>query len=141
MELVDEYNHPHHHHKHQGLDPLIRSVSRDIAALANVFQVVQLIFFLAVCSCKILQGFGFVAFFVSVDATSFCIRHLDQYACNPQFFAYELFVLWSMNNNNNNNNNNNGVHSFTLTFKDYLLINPPPCIKCICYLKYSVPYI
>jgi hypothetical protein len=25
-----------HHHKHQGLDPLIRSVSRVTAALANV---------------------------------------------------------------------------------------------------------
>ena len=27
----------HHHHKHQGLDPLIRSDSRVTAALANVF--------------------------------------------------------------------------------------------------------
>jgi len=26
-----------HHHKHQGLDPLIRSVSRVIVALSNVF--------------------------------------------------------------------------------------------------------
>jgi len=26
-----------HHHKHQGLDPLIPSVSRAIAALANIF--------------------------------------------------------------------------------------------------------
>ena len=27
----------HHHHKHQGLDPLIRSVSRVIVALSKVF--------------------------------------------------------------------------------------------------------
>ena len=27
----------HHHHEHQGLDPLIRSVSRVIVALSNVF--------------------------------------------------------------------------------------------------------
>jgi len=33
-----------------------------------------LIFFLAVCSCRILEGFGFVAFFVCVEAISFCIR-------------------------------------------------------------------
>ena len=26
-----------HHHKHQGLDPLIRSAARAVAALANVF--------------------------------------------------------------------------------------------------------
>jgi len=69
-----DHHHHHHHHKHQGLDPLIRSVSRVIAALANVFWVVQLIFFLAVCSCRILEGFGFVAFFVCAEATSFCIR-------------------------------------------------------------------
>jgi len=49
--------------KHHISDPLIRSVSRVIAALANVFKVVQLIFFLAVCICRILEGFGFVAFF------------------------------------------------------------------------------
>ena len=67
------YNH-HHHHKHQELDPLIRSDSKVTAALANVFLVVQLIFFLAICSCIILVGFGFVAFFVSVEAVSFCIR-------------------------------------------------------------------
>ena len=64
----------HHHHKHQGMNPLIRSVSRVIDALSNVFQVVQLIFFLAVWSCRILQEFGFVAFFVCVEAISFCIR-------------------------------------------------------------------
>jgi len=27
----------HHHHKHQGVDPLIRSVSKVTAVLANVF--------------------------------------------------------------------------------------------------------
>jgi hypothetical protein len=36
----------HHHHKHQGLDSLIRSVSRVTAALANVSLVLQLFSFL-----------------------------------------------------------------------------------------------
>ena len=43
FELIDEergrqfvtFFHHHHHHHHQGLDPLIRSVSRVTAALAN----------------------------------------------------------------------------------------------------------
>jgi hypothetical protein len=40
----------YHHHKHQGLDPLIRSVTRVTTALANVFSVFQLFSFL-VTSC------------------------------------------------------------------------------------------
>ena len=40
----------HHHHKHQGLDPLIRSVSTVTAARANVSSVFQLFSFLVVCS-------------------------------------------------------------------------------------------
>jgi hypothetical protein len=52
------------HHHHKGLDTLIRSVSR----------VTAVIFFLVVCSCMILEGFGFVAFCVCVKASSVCIR-------------------------------------------------------------------
>ena len=63
-----------HHHKHQGLDPLIRSVSRVTAARANVSSVFQLFSFLVVCSGMISKGFGFVAFFASVKGSSVCIR-------------------------------------------------------------------
>jgi len=62
-----------HHHKHQGLDPLIRSVSIVTAARANASSVLQL-FFLVVCSGMISKGFGFVAFFASVKASSVCIH-------------------------------------------------------------------
>jgi hypothetical protein len=44
------------------------------AALDSVSSVVQFIFFLVACSCMILEGFYFVAFFVCVKAISFCIR-------------------------------------------------------------------
>jgi len=64
----------HHLHKHQGLDPLIRSVSRVTTALANVSLVLQLFSFLVVCSDMISKGFGLVAFFASVKASSVCIR-------------------------------------------------------------------
>ena len=64
------YDHHHHHHKHQALDPLIRSVSTITAARANASSVFQLFPFLAVCSGLISQGFGFVAFFASVKASS-----------------------------------------------------------------------
>jgi len=40
----------HHHYKHQGLDPSIRSVSRVTAANANASSVFQLFSFLEVCS-------------------------------------------------------------------------------------------
>jgi len=62
-----------YNHKHQGLDPLIRSVSRVTAARANASSVFQLFSFLVVCSCMISKGFGFVAFFASVKASSVCI--------------------------------------------------------------------
>jgi hypothetical protein len=58
----------HHHHKHQGLDHLARSVSRVTAALASVSSVSQLFSFLVDCSGTILKGFGIVAFFAGVRA-------------------------------------------------------------------------
>jgi hypothetical protein len=59
----------HHHHKHQGLDRLIRSVSRVTTAPVNVSSIFQLFSFLVVCSGMILKGFGFLgAFFGSVEA-------------------------------------------------------------------------
>jgi hypothetical protein len=62
------YRHHHHHYrKHQGLDPLIRSVSRVTTALANVSSVSQLFSFLVVCSDMISKGFGLVAFFATVN--------------------------------------------------------------------------
>jgi hypothetical protein len=64
----------HHHHKHQGLDPLIRSVSRVTTFLANVSSVFQLFFFLVFRSDMISKGFGLVAFFASVKTSSACIR-------------------------------------------------------------------
>ena len=69
----------HHHHKHQGLDPLNRSVSKVTTALSNVSSVFQLFSFL-VCSGMISEGFGFVAFFASVKASSVCI-HLSCLVC------------------------------------------------------------
>jgi hypothetical protein len=60
----------HHHLKRQGLDPLICSVSRVTTALANISLVFQLFSFLVVCSDMISQGFGLVAFFASVKASS-----------------------------------------------------------------------
>ena len=70
----------HHHHKRQGLDPLIRSVSRVTVARANASSVFQLFSFLVVCSGMISKGFGFVAFFASVKAGSVCI-HLSCLVC------------------------------------------------------------
>ena len=64
----------YHHHKHQGLDPLIHSISRVTAALANVSTVFQLFSFPLVCSGMISKGFGFVAFFASVETSSVRIR-------------------------------------------------------------------
>ena len=65
---------------HQGLDPLISSVSRVTAARANVSSVFQLFSFLVVCSGMISKGFGCVAFFASVKASSVCI-HLSCLVC------------------------------------------------------------
>ena len=75
-------HHHHHHHNHQGLDPLICSVSRVTTVLANVSLVFQLFFFLVVCSDMISKGFGLVAFFASVKASSVCI-HLSCPVCIP----------------------------------------------------------
>jgi len=68
-----------HHHQHQGLDPLICSVSRVTAAL-TVSLVFQLFSFLVVCSDMISKGFGLVASFASVTASSICI-HLSCLVC------------------------------------------------------------
>ena len=69
-----------HHQKHQRLDPLIRSVSRVTAACASASSVFQLFSFPLVCSGMISKGFGFVAFFASVKASSVCI-HLSSLVC------------------------------------------------------------
>ena len=71
---------PYHHHKHQGLGHLARSVSRVTAALANVSSVSRLFPFLVDCSGMILKGFGCVAFFAGIKASSFCI-HLSCLVC------------------------------------------------------------
>jgi len=77
---VASLNKDHHHHKHQGLDPLIRSVSTVTTALSNVSSVFQLFSFLVVCSGMISKGLDFVAFFASVEASSVCI-HLSCLVC------------------------------------------------------------
>ena len=77
---LHHHHHHHHYHKHQGLDPLIHSVSRVTAAHANVSSVFQLYSVLVVCSGIISKGFGFVAFFASVKASSVCI-HLSCLVC------------------------------------------------------------
>jgi len=63
-----------HHHKHQGLDPLIRSVSKVTTALSNVSSVYKLFSFFVVSSGMITEGFGFVELFASVETSSVCIR-------------------------------------------------------------------
>jgi hypothetical protein len=73
-------NNNNNNNKHQGLDPLLRSVSRVTAPLANVSSVFQLFFFLVVCSGMISRGFGFVAFFASAKTSSVCI-HLSCPVC------------------------------------------------------------
>jgi len=70
----------HHLHKYQGLESLIHSVSTVTAARANASSVFHLFSFLVVCSGMILKGFGFVAFFASVKASSVCI-HLSCLVC------------------------------------------------------------
>jgi len=64
--LFCKFHHHHHQHKHQGLDPLIRTVSRVTAARANASSIFQLFSFLVVYSGMISKGFGFVAFFANV---------------------------------------------------------------------------
>jgi len=70
----------HYDKKNQGLELLIRSVSRVTTALANVSSVFQLFFFLVVCSDMISKGFSVVAFFASVKTSSICI-HLSCPVC------------------------------------------------------------
>ena len=62
----------HHRHIHQGLDPLIRSISKITTALSNVSSVFQLFSYLVVCSNMISKKFGFVEFFASVETSSVC---------------------------------------------------------------------
>jgi hypothetical protein len=66
--------HHHHHHKHPGLGHLARSVSRVKVALSIVSLVSKLFSFLVGSKGMILKGFGFVAFFAGVKASSFRIR-------------------------------------------------------------------
>ena len=89
--------HHHHHHKHQGLGHLARSVYRVTAALANVSSVSRLFSFLVGCSGMILKGFGCVAFFAGVNASSFYI-HLSCLVCITVCSSrrMESFVLWSL---------------------------------------------
>ena len=72
----------YHHHKHPGLGHLTSSVSRVTAALSIASSVSQLFSFLVGCRCVISRGFCFVAFFVCVLASSFCI-HLSCLVCSP----------------------------------------------------------
>jgi len=66
----------HHHHKHQGLDPLIRSVSTVTATRANASSVFQFVVLPCGLSGMISKGFGFVAFFANVKARSvLCHNH------------------------------------------------------------------
>jgi hypothetical protein len=75
QQMQQLFIHHHHHHKHQGLGHLACFVSRVTAALANVSSVSQLFSFVVNCCGMILKGFGFVAFFADVKASSFCIIH------------------------------------------------------------------
>jgi hypothetical protein len=72
------------------LGHLARSVSTVTAALANVFSVSRMFSFLVDCSGTILKGFGFVAFFAGVKASSFCI-HLSCPVCIQSVVSW----LWS----------------------------------------------
>jgi hypothetical protein len=63
-----------HQHKHPGLGHLARSVSRVTVVVSIISSVSQLFSFLVGCSGMILKGFGFVAFFAGVEASSFCIH-------------------------------------------------------------------
>ena len=55
---------------------MIRSVSKVTTALSSVSSVFQLFSFLVVCSSMISKGFGFVAFFASVETSSVCMKLL-----------------------------------------------------------------
>ena len=83
-----------HHHKRQGLDPLIRSVSRVTAARANASLVFQFFSFLVVCSGMISKGFGFVAFFASVKASSVYSSILSSMPVICSSWRSVLCFLW-----------------------------------------------
>ena len=87
---MQQYADIHHHHKHPGLGHLTRSVSRVTPALSIASLVSQLFSFLVGCRCMISREFGFVAFFVCVRASSFCI-HLSCLVCS-------LSVVLGVNN-------------------------------------------
>jgi len=70
----DDDNNNNNNNKHQGLDPLIRSVSKVTTTLSDVSSVFQLFSFLVACSSTISKGFGFVASFASVETSSVCIH-------------------------------------------------------------------
>jgi hypothetical protein len=72
--MDSNYHHHHHHHKHPGLGHLARSVSRVKVALSIIPLVSKLFSFLVGFKGMILKGFGFVAFFAGVKASSFCIH-------------------------------------------------------------------
>jgi hypothetical protein len=69
-----------YHHKHRGLGHLARYVSRVTAGLSKVSLVSQPFSFLVDGSGMIFKGFGFVAFFAGIKASSFCI-HLSCPVC------------------------------------------------------------
>ena len=83
----------HHHHKHPGLSHLTRSVYRVTAALSIASSVFQLSCFLVGSRCMILRGFGFVAFFVCVRASFFCI-HLSCLVCSLSVVRGEWSCLF-----------------------------------------------
>jgi hypothetical protein len=75
------HHHHHHHHKHPELHHLARSVSRVKVALSIVSLVSQLFSFRVGCKGMFLKGFGFVASFAGVKASSFSI-HLSCLVCS-----------------------------------------------------------
>ena len=83
----------HHHHKHPGLGHLTRSVSRVTAALSIASSVSQMFSFLVGCRGMISRGFGFVAFFVCVRASSFSI-HLSCLVCSLAVVRGEWICLF-----------------------------------------------
>jgi hypothetical protein len=86
--MVNFHHHHHHHHKHPGLGHLARSVSRVTVALSIVSSVSRLFSFLVGCSEIILKGFGFVAFFAGVKASSFC---------NGELYPYQYLYMTPFN--------------------------------------------
>ena len=69
---------------------MIRSVSRVIIARANASSVFQLFSFLVVCSGTISKGFGFVAFFASVEGSSVCTEAAEMKLLRP-LAGYTLY--------------------------------------------------